>query len=297
MKEEGRPKLSIGIPVFNGERFIRKCLDSLIHQTFEDFEIIISDNASADGTEKICKEYKELDNRISFFRQESNLEMSQNFNFVLEHAIGKYFMWAAVDDIWHPEFIERNLLFLEKNPNYMGSTSEIEFFYELWSDKDFEKFKDTKPKKKYEFVHPLVGNYEEKIKFLYDFGKFEYLYAIFRTEFLKKSMIVKNFLTWELPTFLKILKFGDFNVEDKVLMYKYMGNKTNKNFYKKIYSTTKNYWKYGTLYSLFPFVPVTFNIFLVVGPRIFFKHLFKRYMKDNYRAQRLVLLEFFSREK
>ena len=223
--------------------------------------------------------------------------MVANFNFVLQQAKGEYFMWASTDDVWHSEFVERNIMFLEKNPGFVGSTSEIEYFYESWGEKDFERFKDTKPKKKYEMVHSLVGNFEEKIKFLFDFGKFEYLYSIYRTEYLKKSMVKRNFLTWEMPIILKMLKYGDFNVEDGVMMYKYMGGKIDPNFCKKLFSTTKNYWKYGILNSLFPFVPLTLYVLAVVGPKIFFKHLLKGFIKDNYRAQRLVFLEVFSREE
>ena len=296
MKKENKSKLSIGIPVFNGEKFIRKCLDSLLCQTFSDFEIIISDNASTDLTSKICEEYKKQDNRILFFQQKSNIQMIGNFNFVLEHAKNEYFMWASVDDIWHPEFIEKNLTFLEKNPNFIGSTSEIEYFPEPWEEKDFEKFKDTKPGRKYEFVHSLIGNYEEKIKFLFNSGKFECLFAIYRTKYLKKSMIKRKFLTWEVPVILKMLKYGDLNVEDGIMMYKYMGGKTDEKFYKKIFSTTKNYWKYGILNSLFPFVPLTLSVLTIVGPRIFFKHLLKRFIRDNYRAQRLVFLEIILRK-
>ena len=292
-----KPKLSIGIPVYNGEKFIKKCLDSLLLQTFSDFEIIISDNASTDLTSKICEEYRKQDKRILFFKQKYNTRMVANFNFVLQQAKGEYFMWASTDDVWHSEFVERNIMFLEKNPGFVGSTSEIEYFYESWGEKDFERFKDTKPKKKYEMVHSLVGNFEEKIKFLFDFGKFEYLYSIYRTEYLKKSMVKRNFLTWEMPIILKMLKYGDFNVEDGVMMYKYMGGKIDPNFCKKLFSTTKNYWKYGILNSLFPFVPLTLYVLAAVGPKIFFKHLLKGFIKDNYRAQRLVFLEVFSREE
>ena len=292
-----KPKLSIGIPVYNGEKFIKKCLDSILSQTFSDFEIIISDNASTDLTSKICEEYKKQDKRILFFKQKYNMRMVGNFNFVLQQAKGEYFMWAAADDVWHPEFIERNLMFLEKNPSFVGSTSEIELFYEPWGEKDFERFKKIKPKKKYQWVHSLVGNYEEKVRFLFAFGKFEYLYSIYRTEYLKKSMVKRNFLSWEMPIILKMLKYGDLNVEDGVMMFKYMGGKTNPNFYKKLFSTTKNYWKYGILNSLFPFVLLTLYVLTVVGPKIFFKHLLKRFIKDNYRAQRLVFLDVFSREE
>jgi glycosyltransferase involved in cell wall biosynthesis len=296
LEKERKSKLSIGIPVFNGEKFIRKCLDSLLCQTFSDFEIIISDNASTDLTSKICQEYKKKDNRILFFQQKSNIQMIGNFNFVLQHAKNEYFMWASVDDIWHPKFIEKNLTFLEKNPNFVGSTSEIEYFPGIWDDNDFERFKNTKPEKKYEFVHSLVGNYEEKIKFLFNSGKFECLFAIYRTKYLKKSMIKRKFLTWEIPIIIKMLKYGDFNVEDGIMMYKYMGGKTDENFYKKIFSTTKNYWKYGILNSLFPFVPLTISVLTIVGPKIFFKHLLKRFIRDNYRAQRLVFLEIILRK-
>ena len=292
-----KPKLSIGIPVYNGEKFIKKCLDSLLHQTFSDFEIIISDDASTDLTFKICEEYKKQDKRILFFKQKYNTRMVANFNFVLQQAKGEYFMWASQDDVWHSEFVERNIMFLEKNPGFVGSISEIEIFYEPWGEKDFERFKDTKPKKIYEIVHSLVGNFEEKVKFLFDFGKFEYLHSIYRTEYLKKSMVKRNFLTWELLVILKMLKYGDLNVEDGVMMYKYMGGKTDPNFYKKLFSTAKNYRGYVTLASLFPFVPLTLYVLAAVGPKIFFKHLLKGFIKDNYRAQRLVFLEVFSREE
>ena len=301
-----KPKLSIGIPVYNGEKFIKKCLDSLLLQTFSDFEIIISDNASTDLTSKICEEYKKQDKRILFFKQKYNTRMVANFNFVLQQAKGEYFMWASADDVWHSEFVERNIMFLEKNPGFVGSTSEIEYFYEPWGEKNFERFKDTKSKKKYEegeiivqtpVAHSLVGSFEEKVKFLFDFGKFEYLYSIYRTEYLKKCIIKKEFMSWEVPLILKILKYGNLNVEDGVMMYKYMIDKKDPNFYKKLFSTAKNYRGYVTLASLFPFVPLTLYVLAAVGPKIFFKHLLKGFIKDNYRAQRLVFLEVFSREE
>ena len=301
-----KPKLSIGIPVYNGVKFIKKCLDSLLHQTFSDFEIIISDNASTDLTSKICEEYKKQDKRILFFKQKYNTRMVANFNFVLQQAKGEYFMWASADDVWHSEFVERNIMFLEKNPGFVGSTSEIEYFYEPWGEKNFERFKDTKSKKKYEegeiivqtpVAHSLVGSFEEKVKFLFDFGKFEYLYSIYRTEYLKKCIIKKEFMSWEVPLILKILKYGNLNVEDGVMMYKYMIDKKDPNFYKKLFSTAKNYRGYVTLASLFPFVPLTLYVLAAVGPKIFFKHLLKGFIKDNYRAQRLVFLEVFSREE
>lgn len=100
------PKVSIGMPVYNGEPFIHQALDSLLAQTFTDFELIISDNASTDGTERICKRYEKKDIRIRYVRQSQNRGISWNFNFVLQEARGDYFMWAAADDVWDVRWIE-----------------------------------------------------------------------------------------------------------------------------------------------------------------------------------------------
>lgn len=100
------PKVSIGMPVYNGEPFIRKALDSLLVQTFTDFELIISDNASTDRTEAMCREYALRDPRIRYVRQSENHGVFFNFQFVLDEARGEYFMWAAADDMWDRKWIE-----------------------------------------------------------------------------------------------------------------------------------------------------------------------------------------------
>jgi len=107
-----RPKVSIGMPVYNGGSFIREALDSLLAQTFTDFELIISDNASTDATESICRNYAEQDFRIRYIRQRENIGALPNFQFVLNEASGEYFMWAACDDKWDRDWVEslRNAL-------------------------------------------------------------------------------------------------------------------------------------------------------------------------------------------
>lgn len=117
------PLVSIGMPVYNGEKHIAEALDSLLSQTFTDFELIISDNGSNDETEVICKEYLLKDNRIIYVRQTLNRGFTANFQFVLDKSIGKYFMWAAIDDKWGQNFIEENLLFLESHNDYVASIS------------------------------------------------------------------------------------------------------------------------------------------------------------------------------
>jgi glycosyltransferase involved in cell wall biosynthesis len=97
------PALSVGLPVFNGERFLRQSLDALLAQTFSDFELIISDNASTDGTARICQEYAEREPRIRYIRQPRNIGAAPNHNILPGLARGAYFKWASHDDLYDPE--------------------------------------------------------------------------------------------------------------------------------------------------------------------------------------------------
>lgn len=111
------PKVSIGVPVYNGEDFLAPTLDALLSQTFHDIEIIISDNASTDRTPAICQSYAAKDSRIEYMRQERNLGASANYNVVVHRAIGEYFKWAAHDDLCKPTFIERCVELLDADPD------------------------------------------------------------------------------------------------------------------------------------------------------------------------------------
>lgn len=112
-------KVSIGIPVYNGEPYLPQALDSLLGQTFADFEIIISDNASEDGTEELCRQYAAQDSRIRYVRNETNLGAAKNYNGLVTMARGEYFKWAAHDDWVAPTYLERCLEVLEKDPSYV----------------------------------------------------------------------------------------------------------------------------------------------------------------------------------
>ena len=108
--------VSIGMPVYNGANFIREALDSILSQTFENFELIISDNASTDETEKICREYMAKDSRVRYYRSHQNLGAAWNFNRVFELSSGKYFKWAAHDDLIAPDFLLKCVEVLEQDP-------------------------------------------------------------------------------------------------------------------------------------------------------------------------------------
>lgn len=110
------PLISIGMPVYNGAGAVQRALDSLLAQDYQNFELIISDNASTDSTWDILQEYAARDSRIKLFRNERNRGMAYNFNRVFELAQGVYFMWAAHDDRWETGFIGTCLQHLEANP-------------------------------------------------------------------------------------------------------------------------------------------------------------------------------------
>jgi glycosyltransferase involved in cell wall biosynthesis len=114
---ERTPRVSIGLPVFNGERYLARALDSLVAQDFEDFELIISDNASTDGTSEICQEYAGRDRRINVHRNERNIGAVGNFNRTLQLSSGDYFKWAAHDDWCAPEFLSRCVEVLDEDPS------------------------------------------------------------------------------------------------------------------------------------------------------------------------------------
>jgi glycosyltransferase involved in cell wall biosynthesis len=110
------PLVSVGLFVYNGERFIEETLHSILKQTFTDFELIISDNASTDRTGQIAQAYAERDNRIRYYRSEKNMGAGWNVRRVYELATGKYFKQAAADDLLEPDFLRLCVEALENDP-------------------------------------------------------------------------------------------------------------------------------------------------------------------------------------
>jgi len=113
------PLVSIGMPLYNEERYLRQALDSLISQDYTNFELIISDNASVDGTSDICQEYVAKDQRVHYYRNETNIGSAVNFKRVFELANGDYFVWAAGHDLWHPTFLSRCLEILSQDESIL----------------------------------------------------------------------------------------------------------------------------------------------------------------------------------
>jgi glycosyltransferase involved in cell wall biosynthesis len=108
--------VSVGLPVFQGANYLREALDSLLAQDYDDFEIVLCDNASSDATPAICREYAERDARIRYHQNEVNLGAAANYNRVFELARGEYFKWAAHDDKLAPSHLRRCVEVLDAAP-------------------------------------------------------------------------------------------------------------------------------------------------------------------------------------
>lgn len=118
--------VGIGLPVRDGAKYLAEAIDSILAQTFPDFELVISDNASSDRTPEICRAYAACDRRIRLYRQERNIGAAGNFNFVFRRASGKYFKWAAHDDVIHPTYLARCVAALEAHPDAVLCQSLLE---------------------------------------------------------------------------------------------------------------------------------------------------------------------------
>lgn len=111
------PVLSVGLPVYNGEKWIAETIDSILQQSFGEFELIISDNASTDQTEAICRNIAANDTRVRYHRNRSNIGLYKNFDHVFELASGKYFKWAACSDYCLEGFFEKCVEVLDSRPD------------------------------------------------------------------------------------------------------------------------------------------------------------------------------------
>ena len=277
MSEEKKntPKISIGMPVYNGEKFIGKRLDSILSQSYQNFELIISDNGSKDSTSSICKDYEKKDQRIRYIQHKKNKGVYLNFKFVLEEAKCKYFVWASVDDIWDSCFLEKNIQILTSNKNCVCSISKTKF-YGLLSNGESNAidsmFRNFLNKLKHSLrqvgIIPLIGSYEQKISLCLKKSKMHPIYGVYRTDKLRRSIVNEQFVGIDLAIILNVLKFGDFHVIDEVLMSVHDAGLSKKG----IFSMSKEL-NSGSFGIIFPMAPLTSWCAKNLGIKLFLKNI------------------------
>ena len=270
------PRISIGIPVYNGEKFIRKCIESVLQQTYKNFELIISDNASTDSTPDICKEFLKKDNRITFVRQNENMGPNWNFNFPLEKANGEYFVWLVADAIISPEFIEKNIAVLESQDNTVGCISKIKIDHTC-----VDKFKTEKevlkkiglvyrPSNAFggEGVLEITGSYMERIRKYLKHFPWEMFYAVYRTKLLRESFVHDFFVGSDASLVLSVLKHGEIQVVDQILLESFPVGGSSEG----MMQLTRKFAKSNTA-RIFPFYPLTKWCVKNLGWKIFFRNI------------------------
>jgi len=277
MENHKKKMITIGIPVYNGEKLLPGKIISILNQGYENFELIISDNGSTDNSKEICEKFANKDKRIRFFSHGKNSGPNWNFNFILEKAEGEYFMWTAIDDKILPSFVEKNISILETKANVVCSISQVEpygdkteYLIEKNNEKIFEKIKKSiiryfTPLKNF----PTSGSYENKIRiYLKLRGHQQVFYGIFRTNQLRKFFVSEFITGFDLATMLNALKYGDFFILDEVLNYRYDGGASSSGFFNYIKS-----FKINLFETIFLYYPLTKWCWKNLGVKIFFKNL------------------------
>ncbi len=295
-KSTNLPKITIGMPVYNGEKFLQAKLDSLLTQTYSNFELLISDNGSTDSTSEICKDYAKKDKRVRYIQHNKNLGITWNFNFVLSEAKNEYFVFTAVDDVIAPNFLEETLKVLLENDNVSACISKIGTYDSIENISNFndidDKFKKltktlrqkTRPRR----TISIKGTYEEKVRTYLRRSTCQVIYSLFRTEEICKTRF-ESFIGNDWAVFLDVLKYGDLHVIDRVLMYEYESGTTGGG----ILDTMKNYNQkfFG---SLFPWFPLISWCQKNLGMKIFLKNI-DYFIQLNLEGGFSVLIDLFRR--
>jgi glycosyltransferase involved in cell wall biosynthesis len=177
-----KEKLFIGLPVYNGEKFISQAIESLIDQSFTQWKLLISDNASTDHTSEVCIDFCRQDPRIQYFRQPHNIGAMNNFKYLLDVADTNYFMWAAADDEWHKDFIQTCLHGLNDENVDWAFTNIVnidEADCVVREYPSFQKYSNQDP-------YLRITNYVLSPEI---FGKANLIYSIYRLEKVKPLLL------------------------------------------------------------------------------------------------------------
>jgi glycosyltransferase involved in cell wall biosynthesis len=208
------PTVTIGLTVYNGENFLKEALDSILSQTFRDFELIISDNASTDSTMEICESFSKKDPRIRYYRNEKNMGAAWNFNRVFHVARGKYFQWACHDDVWTPTLLERCVEVLDQNPDLMLCYSKTAYMDHNGQPINRAimrpDFHDKKPHLRLKSFLQYHRNPNECSQVL----------GLFRADFLEKSSLIGGYPASDMILLGEIALYGEFHEIPEYLFWR-----------------------------------------------------------------------------
>jgi len=212
------PLVSIGMPVHNGERFLSQALDSLLAQRHQDYELIISDNASTDATADICHGYTARESRIRYLRLEAHRDAVGNFDHVLQAARGEYFMWAAADDLWEPLFISTLVDLLRSRADLVLAFSVFDVVDETEARiRTYRRLRETASPDRFR----RLSNYLLQDDAL---GKANLIYGLMRRQAI---LAAGGFRAWsagvwgaDMLVVFRLLSYGNLALTDDLLFHK-----------------------------------------------------------------------------
>ena len=205
---QNSPLVSIAVPVYNGENYLSATLESLINQTYNNIEIIISDNGSTDDTKDICETFASKDDRIKYFRYDVNKGAAWNFNNAFKKATGRYFKWAAHDDLHAPEFVEECVNILETKPEVVLCFTRTNFI-----DSDGGIMFECK----YEIDLYAASRRERFIHFANADHIVHEIFGVIRKEALDNSPLIGGYLGSDVVLLTKLTLTGRFYQVNKIL--------------------------------------------------------------------------------
>jgi glycosyltransferase involved in cell wall biosynthesis len=203
------PRVSVGLPVFNGANFIRRSIQSILAQDFADFELIIADNASTDETESICRELAASDARIRYCRNESNIGAAGNYNKVFELARGEYFKWAAHDDECHPAMLRRCVEALDRAPD------SVTMVYPLAELIDEQGNRLEAPLDRIECVDPRP--HRRLVRLLWSLNMCDPAFGLYKSAHLKRTQVIGPFFGADYVLLGELAMLGEIREVDEVL--------------------------------------------------------------------------------
>lgn len=211
------PLVSVGLPVYNGERFLARAIDSFLGQTLSDFEVVISDNASTDRTQAICQDYAQRDSRVRYVRQQQNIGAPRNWNAVVHEARGTFFKWASANDYIAPDMLEKCVMAMQADPSIVlcsgrtqlvGDADEPSVVYQ--SD---ETVADDRP--------------SDRLVHLADVLTMNNLQcALIRLDVLRQTRLDRLYPSGDLSLMMELVLYGKFLILPETLLFRYQSKET-----------------------------------------------------------------------
>lgn len=222
------PRVSIGLPVYNGADYLEEAIESLVGQTFEDFELLLQDNASTDETEAICRAFAEKDPRISYARNATNLGAIANYNLVFQRARAPYFKWAAHDDVCDARFLEKCVEVLDAEPSIVLSSGQTRLINTDGSPLTFDSrigcyvtadgapagFID--PPQRAEGPVPMVRFWDVLVR---TWRSFE-IFGLIRSDVLRQTRLMGTYFGSDKVLLAELALRGPFQLLPEVLLYR-----------------------------------------------------------------------------